>query len=246
MLPTILVGLATGLLLGAVGGGGSILLVPLLAVVFGVDVHQATGTALGVVAISATLGAVIMSRRGSVRFREAAWFALPGMFGAAAMTPVNALLPEAAILAAIVVLMVIVAIRLMRPAVADRARRSPLVIALVGLAAGGMTGLLGVGGGFVVVPALVLAVGLPMGEAVATSLAVIVANSLVAFAGYAYRGDVDLRLMLALAAGASVGVVLGGHVGRLAGERRLQQGFAALLVVAAAATAVHEVTLLSS
>lgn len=241
MLP-ILAGTATGLLLGAVGGGGSILLVPLLIVVFGLDAHAATGTALGVVAISAAVGSVIHARSGSVRVQQGLLFAVPGVLASAATAPLNAQLPEWALVGAVVVLMMAVAARMWRPPQAVGARRSAVVVAMAGLAAGALTGLLGVGGGFIIVPALVLAVGLPMREAVGTSLVVIAANALAALPGYALRGDVDGRLVLVLAGGALVGVAGGSVVSRMAGERRLQRSFAGLLVLVAVATTAHQVS----
>ena len=240
MLP-ILAGAATGLLLGAVGGGGSILLVPLLVVVFGLDAHAATGTALGVVAISAAVGSAIHARSGSMRIQQGLVFAVPSVLASAATAPLNAQLPEWVLIGAVVVLMVAVAARMWRQSHAVGARRSAVVVAAAGLAAGTLTGLLGVGGGFVIVPALVLAVGLPMREAVATSLIVIVANALAALPGYVLRGDVDGGLVLVLAGGALVGVAGGSAVARVAGERRLQRAFAGLLVVVAVATTVHQV-----
>ncbi len=240
MLP-ILAGAATGLLLGAVGGGGSILLVPLLIVVFGLDAHAATGTALGVVAVTAIAGVSLHARAGDVRGRQGLLFALPGMLAAAAMGPVNARLPEASLVAAIVVLMMVVAVRMWRqPRVVAEQRPVPVVVA-AGLIAGGLTGLLGVGGGFVIVPALVLALGMPMRQAVGTSLLVIVANALAALPGYALRGAIDPRLVLVLSAGALAGVVAGSEVGRIASEHRLQRAFAGLLVVVASVTAAHQV-----
>lgn len=239
MLP-ILAGAATGLLLGAVGGGGSILLVPLLVVVFGLDAHAATGTALGVVAISAAVGGAIHARSGAVRVKQGLLFAAPGVLASAATAPLNAQLPEWVLVGAVVALMIAVAARMWSQPQSVGARRSAVVVAVAGLTAGALTGLLGVGGGFVIVPALVLAVGLPMRQAVATSLIVIMANALAALPGYALRGDVDGRLVLVLAGGALVGVTGGSVVARIAGERRLQRSFAGLLVVVAVATTAHQ------
>jgi len=242
MLP-IVAGAVTGLLLGAVGGGGSILLVPLLLLVFGLSAHAATGTALGVVAIAAVAGTLLHARSGDVRARQGLLFAAPGMLASAAMTPVNARLPEEFLVGAVVVLMVVVAIRMRRSAAVPRERRPWTALVAAGLAAGGLTGLLGVGGGFVIVPALVLALGMPMREAVGTSLLVIVANALAALPGYALRGDIDLGLVLVLSAGAVAGVAAGREVGRIAGERRLQRAFAGLLFAVAGLTAAHQVVL---
>jgi len=242
MLP-IVAGAITGLLLGSVGGGGSILLVPILLVVFGLSAHAATGTALGVVAITAMAGVILHSRGGDVRARQGLLFAAPGMLASAAMAPVNARLPEEFLVGAVVLLMVVVAIRMWRPTAIPGERRRWQMVVAAGLVAGGLTGLLGVGGGFVIVPALVLALGMPMREAVGTSLLVIVANALAALPAYALRGDIDYGLVLVLAAGAVAGVAAGREVGRIAGERRLQRAFAGLLFAVAGFTAAHQMAL---
>jgi len=240
MLP-IAAGAATGFLLGMVGGGGSILLVPLLVVVFRLDAHVATGTALGVVALTAIAGTALHAR--DVRARQGLLFAAPGVLASAAMAPVNARLPEELLVAVIVLLMVVVAVRMWRqPQVVAERRPVPVIIA-AGLVAGGLTGLLGVGGGFVIVPALVLALGMPVRQAVGTSLLVIVANALAALPRYALRGDIEPGLVFILSAGALAGVVAGSEVGRITGERRVQRAFAGLLVLVAGFTAAHQVAL---
>ena len=245
LLPTVAAGAGAGLALGAVGGGGSVLLIPLLVLGFSLDAHSATGTALAVVLASAAFGTVLHARGGTVRYREALLFGGPGMVASAIASPLNARLPEAVILGVVALLMVAVALRMWQPVHPSEGRRpAPLVIA-AGALAGAMTGVFGVGGGFVIVPALVLALGLPMAQAVGTSLLVITANSAAALVGYGLRGDIDFPLALVLAIGALAGVVFGSRLARIAGEHRLQQSFAVLLVVVATYLTVREATLVA-
>ena len=245
LLPTLAAGTVAGLAIGAVGGGGSVLLIPLLVLGFHRDAHTATGTALAVVLVGAALGTLLHARGGGVRYREAVLFGVPGMVASALTSPINARLPEAAILAAVAALMVLVALRMWQPVQPCEGRRPAPVVIAAGALAGALTGVFGVGGGFVIVPVLVLALGLPMGQAVGTSLLVIVANAAAAIGGYWLRGDIDVPLAAVLAIGTVAGVVFGSSLARLAGEQRLQQSFAVLLVVVAVYLTVREATLVA-
>lgn len=245
LIPTLAAGVVAGLALGAVGGGGSVLLIPLLVLGFGLDAHGATGTALAVVLTNAALGTVLHARAGTVRYREALLFGGPGMVASALASPLNAQLSEAVILGTVALLMVVVALRMWQPVRPSEGRQPAVVVIGAGVIAGALTGVFGVGGGFVIVPVLVLALGLPMPQAVGTSLLVIAANSAAAIGGYFVRGDVDLALAIVLAAGAALGVVFGARLARAAGEQRLQQSFAVLLVVVASYLGVREVALIA-
>lgn len=245
LIPTLAAGTVAGLALGAVGGGGSVLLIPLLVLGFGLDAHGATGTALVVVLTSAALGSVLHARAGTVRYREAVLFGAPGMVASALASPLNARLSEAVILGAVALLMVVVALRMWQPVKPSEGRQPAAVVIGAGAVAGALTGVFGVGGGFVIVPVLVLALGLPMPQAVGTSLLVIAANSVAALGGYWVRGDIDVPLAGVLAVGAILGVVFGSRLARVAGEQRLQQSFAVLLVVVASYLGVREAALIA-
>lgn len=245
LIPTLAAGIVAGLALGAVGGGGSVLLIPLLVLGFSLDAHSATGTALAVVLTSAAFGTVLHARAGTVRYREALLFGGPGMVASALASPINARLPEAVILGVIALLMVAVALRMWQPVQPSEGRKSAPVIVAAGILAGVLTGVFGVGGGFVIVPVLVLALGLPMAQAVGTSLLVIAANSASALGSYWLRGDIDFPLAIVLAAGAVLGVVFGSRLARAAGEHRLQQSFAVLLVVVATYLSIREAALVA-
>lgn len=241
LLPTIAAGAAAGVALGAIGGGGSVMLIPLLVIGFDLDAHGATGTALAVVLATALLGTALHARSGTLRYREALLFGGPGMLASALAAPVNSRLPEAVILVVVAALMALVALRMWRSAPPVAARRPTAVVVAAGAAAGALTGVFGVGGGFLIVPALVLVLGLPMKQAVGTSLLVIAANASAALGGYWIRGDVDLPIALVLAVGAAAGVVFGSQVTRALGEQRLQQTFAVFLAIAAGYLLMQEV-----
>lgn len=110
-----------------------------------------------------------------------------------------------------------------------------VLVALIGGAVGILTGLVGVGGGFLIVPALVLLLGVPVKEAVGTSLGVIALNSASGFAGYWGKVDIDLRIMVVFTAIAIVGVFIGTRIGRQVSPGGLRKGFAVLLVAVGAA-----------
>ena len=190
---TLAFGVVVGLALGLVGGGGSILTVPILVYALGESVHLATGTSLAIVGANALIGAWDHARAGRVRLRTALIFGGAGIFGAFAGTYLNHLASGRIILLGFAVLMLAAAVAMARVRLGDRQGRatltsvSPRVVG-AGLAVGVLTGFFGVGGGFLIVPALVLVLGLPMRAAVGTSLLVIAINSAAALLGHLHGG----------------------------------------------------------
>ncbi len=190
---TLAFGVVVGLALGLVGGGGSILTVPILVYALGESVHLATGTSLAIVGANALIGAWDHARAGRVRLRTALIFGGAGIFGAFAGTYLNHLASGRIILLGFAVLMLAAAVAMARVHLGDRQGRatltsvSPRVVG-AGLAVGVLTGFFGVGGGFLIVPALVLVLGLPMRAAVGTSLLVIAINSAAALLGHLHGG----------------------------------------------------------
>lgn len=214
---SVLVGLSLGLL----GGGGSILMVPILVYVAGLDPKTAIATSLVVVGTTSAIAAGSHARAGRVRWRTALVFGLAGMVGAYSGGRIAELVPGDRLLLAFTAVMLVTATAMIRGRrsvdVADAPRELPVVKVLaLGASVGLVTGFVGAGGGFVVVPALVLLGGLPMGAAVGTSLVVIAMNSFAAFAGYLSVVHVDWSLALwvtvAAVAGSVVGVRLAGGV----------------------------------
>jgi uncharacterized protein len=244
-------GLAIGLLLGLLGGGGSILAVPALVYGVGVPLSAAVPTSLLVVGISAATGVLPRIRGGGVAWRVAGVFGAAGAVLAFGGAAVNRLLPPAAVLAAFAVVMVAAGWRMLReqPEVGGDCAlpgggvdwRSCLPKAIAaGAGVGFLTGLFGVGGGFLIVPALVLLLGLSMPVAVGTSLVVIVLNSaagLVAHAG----ADIDWPLAATFTVAAVVGSLAAARLAPRVPAGALRRWFAYLVFVVAAFVLVQAV-----
>jgi uncharacterized membrane protein YfcA len=231
-------GVLVGLSLGLVGGGGSILTVPILVYGLGESVHLATGTALAIVGANALIGAWAHRRAGRVRLPVALIFGGMGILGALAGTWLNHLAPEQAVLVGFALLMLAAAmamarLRLGAPGRTPRRSRLSWRVALAGLAVGVLTGFFGVGGGFLIVPALVLVLGLPMREAVGTSLVVIAINAAAALLGHLRFGGIDLGVATLFIAGGALGSILGSRFSGRIDEVRLRQGFAGLVALVA-------------
>lgn len=259
MLTALGLGLVVGLILALTGAGGGILAVPLLVFGTGATVAEAGPVGLMAVGMAAALGAVLGLRAGTVRYRAAALVAATGML----LSPVGiwaARQADARWLAVLFALVLLgVAVRTFRQAAgkggvgqAGKAvclrdgvtgrfawtRSCALAMALSGGIAGLLSGLLGVGGGFVMVPALQRYTDLPMKAAVATSLAVIALVSLTGVAATAAGGALDWNVALPFSAGALAGMAGGRSLAeRLAGPR-LQQGFAFVSALVAIAMIV--------
>jgi uncharacterized membrane protein YfcA len=171
--------LLIGAALGLVGGGGSILTVPALVYAVGFAPHDAIVASLVVVGVAAAAGAFLHWRLGALDPAVVGWFGALGAVGAAAGARLGRLVPGAWLMAGFGVIAVAAGLTLIsrRGIPVQRiARRHWSVVASTALGVGFLTGLLGVGGGFIVVPALALVLGLPMVRAVGTSLAVIAIN----------------------------------------------------------------------
>lgn len=255
-------GLAIGLALGALGGGGSILAVPALVHVLGQDPVTATTSSLIIIGITSLLSLPAHYRAGRVRVGQGLTFGLLGGVGSFVGSSAARTVPTAVLMTAFALLMVVVAVLMLRakgasggstgatasePVISSRpfACSCPRLLKLVGAATlvGLLTGFLGVGGGFVLVPALVLVLDFTMPAAVGTSLLVIAVNSATALAARARGGlgDLDWPLVLGFAAAAVVGSLLGSLVSGRIPSHRLSQGFAVLVLAVAAFTAVQSV-----
>lgn len=249
-------GLLIGVALGALGGGGSVLAVPMLVYVVGQSPHAAITTSLLVVGVTALGGLVSHWRAGNVRLRSGAQFGLAGVVGSILGARLHAQLPSTVLLGAFAVLMLVAALAMLRrgtagadeplPRAATRAAggtttavriaRSGVALRVLaaGSAVGLLTGLLGVGGGFVIVPALVLALRFPMAVAVGTSLLVIAINAATALVTQTVGGGhVDWSVAIPFTVAAAIGVQVGSRVARSVSAGRLQQAFAVLLVIVA-------------
>jgi uncharacterized membrane protein YfcA len=243
-------GLVIGALVGLLGGGGSILAVPVLVYLAGQDLRQAVATSLVVVGITAVVALLPRLRARQISWRIGLLFGAAGAATAFAGAAVNRLLPDAVTLGLFSVLMVGAAVRMLQeePAIGtactvDGGRvnwRRCLPRTLVGgLAVGFLTGLLGVGGGFLIIPVLVLVLGLPMATAVGTSLLVVSINSAAGFAAHAGETALDVPVTVAFTAAAVVAALVAGRLGAHTDTNLLRRWFAWLVLAVAVLIATH-------
>lgn len=240
------IGAAIGILLGSVGGGGSLIAVPALVYLGDQSVRGAQAGSLIVVAIAAAIGLLAYLRRGGVRWRAGLAFAAAASLSSFLGSLLSRLLDPDLLLLAFAPVMVLGAAAMVteraaaestfRPWRLEVSAESVVRVTGLGFAVGWLTGLFGVGGGFVIVPVLVIGLGFAITEAVGTSLLVIVVSSAVALAERLQGGEVDWAVILPFAAAAAVGVLVGARVGDLVSRRSLTHWFAALVVLTAVFT----------
>lgn len=226
------IGLAVfvGIALGLLGGGGSILTVPLLAYVAGMDAKQAIATSLLVVGVTSAIGAVSHARAGRVQWRTGLIFGAAGMAGAYGGGLLAQFIPGTVLLIGFAVMMIATAIAMLRGrkniAATDSGHHLPVPkIIAEGLVVGLVTGLVGAGGGFLVVPALALLGGLPMPIAVGTSLVVIAMKSFAGMAGYLSSVQINWTVALAVTAAAVVGALAGARLTAMVNPDALRKAF---------------------
>lgn len=231
-----LLALLIGVTLGLLGGGGSILTVPVFVYALGLDPKRAIAMSLPVVGAAALVGAVQHWRKGNVALRTAIPFGLAAMAGAFGGARLAGGINGHVQLALFSVVMIAAAISMWRNARAPQAAaptRTPSwpVLLLIGVGVGAVTGLVGAGGGFLIVPALVILGGLTMAQSVGTSLLVIAMNTAAGFAGYQGAVDIDWPLVARFGAITAVGILGGSALVDQVPQRALKQAFALLLLV---------------
>ncbi len=244
MTAALVFGAVIGLLLGLLGGGGSILAVPALVYGAGQPLTAAVPTSLVVVGISSAVALLPRLGAHQIRWRIAALVGGAGAAAAFAGAAVNRLLDPRVVLIGFAALMVAAALRMLRgdgetggdcalPGGGVNWRGCLTKSVGTGLTVGFLTGLFGVGGGFLLVPALVLLLGLPMASAVGTSLVVIVLNSA---AGFAAHGDaaIDYHITAAFTLAAITGSLTAGRLATRLPADRLRPAFAYLVLAVAA------------
>jgi len=239
-------GLASGALvgfsLGLVGGGGSILAVPLMVYVVGVpDAHVAIGTSAIAVAANAAVNLSNHARGGTVMWSCALTFAAAGIAGAFAGSIFGKMLDGERLLALFALLMLVIAVLMLKtrsriglPDVQMSWANTPAIVGL-GLATGTLSGFFGIGGGFLIVPALMLATGMPIMNAVSSSLVAVTAFGLTTAASYAYSGLISWGLAGLFIAGGIAGGLIGTRSARILSARRgaLNIVFAAVIIAVA-------------
>jgi uncharacterized membrane protein YfcA len=246
-------GVMVGFTLGLIGGGGSILAVPLLLYVVGVpDPHRAIGTSALAVAANAFLNLIPHARQGNVRWAPAGVFAVFGVIGATVGSSLGKAYDGQRLLILFALLMIAIALLMLRPrrsGVAPRGELTPRVamrLAGVGLSAGLLAGFFGIGGGFLIVPGLILATSMPMIEAVGSSLVAVGAFGSATAVNYALSGLVDWPIaVLFITGGIGGGWVGAASARRLAVNRQvLTRVFAGIVIVVALYMLAHSIATL--
>jgi uncharacterized protein len=238
----LLSGSLVGFSLGLVGGGGSILAMPLMIYVVGVpSVHIAIGTTALAVAVNAAANLVSHARMGTVKWRCAGVFAAAGVVGAFGGSSLSKIVDGQKLLVLFAfLLLIIAAVMFVRRSAEGEAdvkltRENLPKLLAVGLVTGALSGFFGIGGGFLIVPGLMFASGMPIMNAIGSSLVAVAAFGATAAFNYARSGLVDWHLAIIFIAGGVVGGLAGGRVARALGQQRgaLNLAFAGIIVLVA-------------
>lgn len=250
----IIIALALALLVGAslglLGGGGSILTVPILTYVVGMAPQEAIASSLFIVGATSAFGLLTHARAGRVRWKTGAVFGAAGMVGALAGGLIGGFVPGVVLMLLFAVMMLATAAAMIRgrkPApddgqsTAPPPARSTWRIVIDGLLVGIATGLVGAGGGFLVVPALSLLGGLPMSIAVGTSLLVIAMKSFAGLAGYLVSVQLNWVFVLGFTAVAIAGSLVGARLAGKVPEKALRKGFGYFVLAMGAVVLIQEV-----
>ncbi len=226
-------GFVIGLILGLLGGGGSILTVPALVYLVGQSPQMAVTASLAIVGINSGLGAWLHGRHGALNGRIALIFGGSGMITSYLAAGLSKQFAPEALMVAFAGLMLVVGWVLVthkntQASVACDPHWAKVIASGAGV--GLLTGVLGVGGGFLIVPTLVMVVGLPFHQAIGTSLLVITMNSLAGFMGHLHGVSLDLILIALFVMAGLVGTLAGSRLARHLDSGQLRQGFALMVI----------------
>lgn len=236
--------LGVGLSLGAMGGGGSILVLPILVYLAGLPAAKAVAMSLAVVAVTSLLGAALQARQGHVHWRAVAYFGAPGAAASVAASQATDLVSDRILMGIFACVAAAAGVAMWR----GRGERpasencNALQCAVAGGATGALTGFLGVGGGFLIVPALVLLSGLSTKSAVGTSLWVISVNAFAGLGAHARHTSLDWGFTAALAGVSVAGMVGGVYLATRVTGPGLKKAFAVVVVTAALAVGTLSAT----
>ena len=237
-----------GISLGLIGGGGSILTIPILVYLFKVNPEQATSYSLFIVGLTAMFGSYSHYKMGNLKLKSALYFAIPSVVSILIIREV--IFPEIAttlfsvasysvskdflIMIVFSVLMITAAISMIRknePKITTT-ETNYLQLSLIGFVVGIVTGFLGAGGGFLIIPALLFFAKLPMKQAVGTSLLIIAINSSIGFAGDLYIGTpINYTFLLSISAMALIGMLLGSQFSKKMDGTKLKPLFGWFVLV---------------
>ncbi|MVM41151.1 TSUP family transporter [Spirosoma sp. HMF3257] len=255
MTPLQLAGFAASILigvsLGLIGGGGSILTVPVLVYLLGVNPLMSTTYSLFVVGTTSLVGSVTYMRQHQINYKAAAIFSIPSFFAVyltrkfivpsvpdtVFSTPTFVLSKSVAIMIFFALIMLVASMSMIRDnspkdqQASGQLRFNLPLIALDGILVGVLTGIVGAGGGFLIIPALVLMVRLPMKMAVGTSLLIIAANTLIGFWGGTANLHIDWPFLIKFTTLSVIGIMLGTFLARFIPSRNLKKGFGYFVLV---------------
>ncbi len=245
---TIALSVVVGLAVGLLGGGGTILLLPLLVYVAGLETKEAIATSLLVVGVTSVFATATHARAGNVHWRTGAVFGAAGMVGAYIGGLLSRFIPGWVLMLAFAAMMIATATAMLRTrgAAEDGGLPGPLPLVRIvvdGLTVGLVTGIVGAGGGFLVVPALALLGGLPMVAAVGTSVLVIAMKSFAGLAGYLSTVSIDWALAAGISVTAVIGAVIGGRLADKADPELLRRIFGWFVLVMATVILAQELSL---
>jgi len=237
-----------GLILGMLGGGGSILSIPILVYLFHFDVVLASAYSLFIVGATSLVGAIPKHKENLVNVKTGILFGIPSIISIFAtrrwivhsipdivwQTEGFSLTRRLLLLGIFAILMVLASFSMIRgrqEMKSDPERFRPLLVILEGLLIGFLTGLVGAGGGFLIIPALVLLTGLTFKAAVGTSLFIIAINSLIGFTGDLYNYSMDWPFLLTITGLAVIGILVGNLLSRKISSARLRKAFGWFILV---------------
>lgn len=247
MIPVALsLGLGTGVLLGLLGAGGALLCVPALVYGAGIPLSVATPISLMVVGMSSLGGAVPRMRSGQVRWRMAALFAVCGAPASVGGAAVGHVLTARVALIGFAAVMIGASVAMLRgnmtsATTASDGKHPRLYIIGASITVGFLTGLFGVGGGFLIIPALVLLTGLDMAAATGTSLVIVALNSATGLAVHLRSAPLAAGAAISFAVPAIAGACIAGQIGIHLPVRRLQRWFAYLTLLIAVGVAIQAI-----
>lgn len=238
-----------GISLGLIGGGGSILTIPILVYLFNVNPEQATSYSLFIVGLTAFSGSYSHYKMGNLKLKSAMYFAIPSVISILIIREV--IFPKIAstlfsvasysvskdflIMFVFSILMITAAISMIRKNISEEIKNSEtnyIQLSIIGFIVGIITGFLGAGGGFLIIPALLFFAKLPMKQAVGTSLLIITINSSIGFAGDLYIGTpINYTFLLSVSAMALIGMIIGSQLSKKIDGAKLKPLFGWFVLV---------------
>lgn len=234
-----------GISLGLLGGGGSILTVPILTAVAGVEPRAAIASSLLVVGATSAVSLVQHVRAGRVRWRVGVPFGAAGVVGSMGGGLLGGLLPASVLMLLLAGTMIAAAVAMLRRRGRPAEEASPrsVLILILGAAVGVLAGLVGAGGGFLIVPALIVLAGLPASAAIGTSLLVIAMQALAGLVAQPAVADIPWQLVLPFTATAIIASFIGSALTGRIPERALRAGFALLVFAVAVALLLQQLAI---